>query len=375
MSTDSSGLERRIADLIDMADQAGQGRLSWTDFTSSLVEVVPGSIGVFLRSSHHPLPDGFVQHGYDSGLVQSYNEHFGALNPWNSFWPRAKVGTVYCTSRTWPSKSFKNTEFYNDWLMKLDGRSEGIGIKLGGVGENMISIALNLPDRQLSSAEGIFEPVLSGISGALTRAVSLNLAFQDGLQSATAAAVLVDRDPDIAVVVDPLLNIIDANAAAETSFRLGRPVASRASKLFIVSDYALNWLKQATRTLMLRRSLDDHRLVAAMAGGVFRLSVFPLSHESPAASVIPFQRYLILLVVRELSSKAKIDTNLISKYFRLSPAEGRMCAALAAGLTLSDAAEQLGITRETARQRLKQIFYKTGVSRQVDLITLLLNTG
>lgn len=48
-----------------------------------------------------------------------------------------------------------------------------------------------------------------------------------------------------------------------------------------------------------------------------------------------------------------------------------MCEHLFEGLSLSAAAEMLGITRETARHRLKQIFQKTGVHRQSALISLM----
>jgi DNA-binding CsgD family transcriptional regulator len=41
------------------------------------------------------------------------------------------------------------------------------------------------------------------------------------------------------------------------------------------------------------------------------------------------------------------------------------------GDTLAEAAEALGIAKETARSRLKSIFARTGVARQADLILLL----
>ena len=45
--------------------------------------------------------------------------------------------------------------------------------------------------------------------------------------------------------------------------------------------------------------------------------------------------------------------------------------ALLSGLSLGDAAEALAITGNTARTHLKRVFAKTGVSRQSELIRVL----
>jgi DNA-binding CsgD family transcriptional regulator len=54
--------------------------------------------------------------------------------------------------------------------------------------------------------------------------------------------------------------------------------------------------------------------------------------------------------------------------YRLTPAEIRVVAGLAAGLTLSEISVQAGIAPGTARVQLKQVFAKTGIGRQTDLI-------
>lgn len=58
----------------------------------------------------------------------------------------------------------------------------------------------------------------------------------------------------------------------------------------------------------------------------------------------------------------------LAELFGLLPSEARLAWALAGGLTLREAAEQLGITVETARHYSKTIFAKTGARRQAELI-------
>jgi DNA-binding CsgD family transcriptional regulator len=65
-------------------------------------------------------------------------------------------------------------------------------------------------------------------------------------------------------------------------------------------------------------------------------------------------------------------TELLKSLFELTPAEARLAEQLASGPSLSDAADNLGITIGTARTQLKSVFLKTDTSRQAELVRLLL---
>jgi DNA-binding CsgD family transcriptional regulator len=56
--------------------------------------------------------------------------------------------------------------------------------------------------------------------------------------------------------------------------------------------------------------------------------------------------------------------------FDLTPAETRVLASLLGGHTLADTAIALRVAGATARTHLENIFSKTGVSRQADLMRL-----
>ena len=51
------------------------------------------------------------------------------------------------------------------------------------------------------------------------------------------------------------------------------------------------------------------------------------------------------------------------------------CGRLAAGLSLEDAASSLDISRNTARAHLRSIFSKSGITRQTELVRLMLNSA
>jgi DNA-binding CsgD family transcriptional regulator len=58
----------------------------------------------------------------------------------------------------------------------------------------------------------------------------------------------------------------------------------------------------------------------------------------------------------------------------LTPAETRLAIALFKGQSVEAYAKEVGISINTARWYVKQIYAKTGVKRQTDLIRLLLKT-
>jgi DNA-binding CsgD family transcriptional regulator len=65
------------------------------------------------------------------------------------------------------------------------------------------------------------------------------------------------------------------------------------------------------------------------------------------------------------------DPAIVRDLFGLTLGEARIAAMIGAGIPPKDAAERLGIAEDTARNVLKRVFAKVGVSRQSELTALL----
>jgi DNA-binding CsgD family transcriptional regulator len=63
---------------------------------------------------------------------------------------------------------------------------------------------------------------------------------------------------------------------------------------------------------------------------------------------------------------------LLRSHFGLTPAEARLALHLVAGETLRSAEVKLSISYEAARTHLKNIFNKTGTSRQAELVIVII---
>jgi DNA-binding CsgD family transcriptional regulator len=68
-----------------------------------------------------------------------------------------------------------------------------------------------------------------------------------------------------------------------------------------------------------------------------------------------------------------MDTETLAK-LSLTPAETRTAIALFKGQSVEVYAKEAGISINTARWHVKQIYAKTGVKRQTELIHMLLKT-
>ena len=72
-------------------------------------------------------------------------------------------------------------------------------------------------------------------------------------------------------------------------------------------------------------------------------------------------------------SRAPIDPVLVAATLGLTPAEGQIAVMLAEGSTMRDIAAATDRKEGTIRWHLKQIYKKQGISREVDLVRLVLS--
>ena len=82
----------------------------------------------------------------------------------------------------------------------------------------------------------------------------------------------------------------------------------------------------------------------------------------------------VLLVVSDPDRQPAPPEDRVQAIFGLTPAEAKLAAALATGISPADYAKSAGITENTARWTLKQVQAKTDCRRQADLVRLLMAT-
>lgn len=81
-----------------------------------------------------------------------------------------------------------------------------------------------------------------------------------------------------------------------------------------------------------------------------------------------------VIFIRDPEHQAQLPVDLVQSLFHFTPAEAKLALLLTDGLSLDEAADALGIRKNTVRAQLRSIFSKTGVTRQTTLVRLLLNS-
>lgn len=79
----------------------------------------------------------------------------------------------------------------------------------------------------------------------------------------------------------------------------------------------------------------------------------------------------IAVFITDPGEDCMLDRGALRELYRLTPSEAALAEHLCSGTTLQDAARKLGTSAHTARSHLKNVFHKTGVTRQQDLMRLL----
>ena len=126
--------------------------------------------------------------------------------------------------------------------------------------------------------------------------------------------------------------------------------------------------RNATATAALRR-----RIAAAVAGERHTEALPSVTGQAALhLALLPLRPDRAMAVLTAPNQPATVDPKALQSLLHLTPAQARLVALLAAGLTLQDAAKRLGIARATATTQVKQAYARTGVASQTALIRLVL---
>jgi DNA-binding CsgD family transcriptional regulator len=101
----------------------------------------------------------------------------------------------------------------------------------------------------------------------------------------------------------------------------------------------------------------------------------PSGRKALVVRIVPLRPRIDALVVLvcDPESRTPGEQSVLHQLYRLTRTEARLVATLAQGERLEDAARELGVTLGTCRTYLKRVFHKMGVSRQADLMRLVLS--
>lgn len=364
-------IARAIAPIHECLSEAAWGRATWSDVCKSFATAVPDAVPI-IRNVDLPrraVNTMFVE-GMEPEHVASYRQHYVTVDPWMKLVEATGHGQIRNTERYHPSASFRDSEFYHDWLDRQDNLKAATGIRIDIDASNAIIVCLHYPIDAAPSLDRQTMEILNKLKPALIDAVRSAAMLRSCLEQNPRLGSVIERIGGNALLVDGRRHIHEANAAAISGMESGE-IYSNASNILVLQDaIAQRWLEDAINQLLAKQ--EARTAVATFMTGehVYRVSVMrALDHGGSDFDLLVHPQPYVLVGIQVLSNcSRRLDAGALQLAYGLTKAEIRLCETLVNGYSLVESAHRLHISEGTVRQRAKAVFHKTGTCRQGELI-------
>jgi DNA-binding CsgD family transcriptional regulator len=370
-------LEKQASGLIESIYDAAVSPDRWDGFLEQLLGVVGADVSsIFLQDTNtaHVL---YVHEwaGYEQPFKDQYLEYYGKISPWLPLLARLKAGTTRTATSLLPRRKLEKTEFFADWL-RPQGLADGIaGIVAQNDHRNMILSVLHsgraaLDEKQTVWLFGFLMPHLqhgARVSRLVSHLDADKRALETSLNQLGFGVTVVREDAEV----------IFQNRTAEQSSRSAGALRVRRGRLRAANTSEtgkLHNLIANAQSPQGARSADEVGLMTLSRTADARplqVLVAPLGEQVKW----PWgRRRATVIFTTDPDRPTDLQGPTLQRLYGLTPAEARMAVTFRnAHGDLARAAEEMGITRGSARQYLKHVFAKTNTHRQPELIELLIN--
>ncbi len=174
------------------------------------------------------------------------------------------------------------------------------------------------------------------------------------------------------MVVDPTSTLHFINETARTITDTNDGISIKGNRLVVSGIDERNFYRKLKEQLDIPPSTDQsgEAFQIARASGKEAYSVLVSSYRSGKIHGISTNAdspYAVILI-RDLDHPQESRTEILQRIYGLTLSQARLTNLLANGRSLKEAAADLNLTFESARQYLKLVFQKTGTNRQAELV-------
>jgi DNA-binding CsgD family transcriptional regulator len=334
----------------------------WKPFLEEMAKA-SGSVGVAIlpeRAGPDILVGGGMEDAFRTYVAEGWDQH----DPRRRAISIVTKGRVATDSDISTDEAMARDPYYSEFLPRFGLRWwAGVGFRSG---RDLRCLAF-----QRAYGQGRFVPEeIAMLETFLPRVGEIaTLAAAVGRAAVASVANALDLLPLAAFAVDSSGRVVCVNASAEELFC--RVVGVRKGKLHIGDPQAA---AECERLLLRLKVLPEGSGLGADPVVVRRGEEPPmLLRFLPIDGAVrnPFSGADALVVMTVVGAPPEPALRSASRIFGLTPAETRLAGRLATGSSVGEAADRLGISKQTARNQLKAIFGKTDTHRQSQLVALL----
>lgn len=208
----------------------------------------------------------------------------------------------------------------------------------------------------------------------LRQALTMSNIFEGKSARAGMLAKALGSIASAVFIVDARAEILFTNPAGEEALKVQTHVRSDHGRLRLASRSGEDeWLRALKSVCGTSATASPKHSVEFGSSDGPRGSAHLVSLDSCGGSETDWPGAEAVVFINT-GSREKFAVDAAARAFRLSPAETLVVAGLLAGRTLADLESDMSIARTTIKTHLDNIFTKTGVRRQADLIRLVLSS-
>lgn len=363
-----------FSNIVSLIYDAALNPDSWVLFLRKFAEVLKGvGPNLFVQD----LESNFGQiyeSDSDPGYQQLYAEHFSKLNEWLI---RGKYlmqpGKFRVGQMVISEQELRRTEYYNEWL-RPQNFLHGCGATILQTG-SLTSIFSMFRPHGSSPFEKEEIAFAETLIPHLQRAIKLHHHFAD-LDRTIAGSWNVLEQMNVGVIVVKLKGkIVFINSSAEKIINQKDGIHIQNGCLTAERTNAIVLRKLIAEAIHTSEGkgfesggemhVDRHSTLRP-----YFVSVTPFFCKS---TEFPCDEACAIIFIQDPENKNETSEEALSRLFRFTPAEARLAAKMLEGKSISEIAEEIQISRNTARSRLKSLFLKTNTNRQSELIRHLLS--
>lgn len=331
-----------------------------------------GDPGVIINSVR-PEPGDENDHlaSPDDWELTAYRDEFFSLDPFVNL----PLDQVTALEDMLPEAELRKSDYYRQYLQPI-GLFRILGVDTAEPGGMLARLRLSRREQEPRFGERE-RALLARLTPHLRRAIQIYATLNRTASERDVYAGAVSQLAMATVILDEQARVLNVNPVAQLLLDQADGLSLKGQHLQVAGRDTNRELQAALETIIRAQQQGQPSVARALRvprsagrsdlGLVVRpvpVSEWSEGQSSPCAAVFISDPDL-----HESASKQSLG-----ELFELTPAEANLAILLARGLSLADVSEAQNISQHTARAQLKSIFAKTGVSRQAELVRLIIKS-
>lgn len=366
--------QETVLDLVDRIYAAAEDSGRWMAFLERLGHVAHSPLTALVFEDARSRQASVAQAvGFDPSFAREYEQHYAARNAWIAASSKFRPGDVITSEQLLPDDVFLQTEYYNDFLQKMDKRYL-LGTFPFRNQATFAHLSLLRPKRNgpFRNTESL---LLQALVPHLQRALQLHRRIVELERCRDATGEALDRAPFGVALIDAKGIVLLTNRAADEIFSARDGLALRREG--IVAEQSaqareLRVLLSAAMSASVRGHLDSGGILAISRPSMKRPYTVLISPLHSVSSIFGATGPAAALFITDPERRVETNHELLRRSFGLTPAEATFADRLIRGESVEEAAAFLEITINTARTHIRHLLEKTGSRRQGALVRILM---